>query len=170
MAAEIDEAYADRRAELGLPAPDLAMKRTVYVTVPATPDFDMLTFRFIQGSLEIPSPLLLPLREECVAGAGAGTDHPPGLDYDPFRERQGRFPVPLMWHSLLEGVRMWELQQASNSVAWNVDVMRWLYVEWPAIQASERQLHEYEADLLCDVSSGKCAPHRKPAAAGRLCR
>ncbi len=154
VAAEIDEAYADWRAELGLPAPDLAMKRTVYVTVPATPDFDMLTFRFIQGSLEIPSPLLLPLREDASPAQALEQTIRQALINDLFRERQERFPVPLMWHSLLEGVRMWELQQASNSVAWNVDVMRWLYAEWPAIQASERQLHEYEADWLCDVSSG----------------
>ena len=153
VADRIDDFYAGLREELGLPPPDGAEKLSVSVTVPDTPQFDMLSIYFMRGSLEVPSPELLPLLENATPAQALEQTIDQALIRDLFQRREVQLGVSRPWYPLVEAMRLWQLQQASHSATWYADRVRWLYTEWPAIHRDDRAPAAGEADWLCQVST-----------------
>jgi hypothetical protein len=153
VAGRIDDFYAGLREELSLPPPGPATKLSVSVTVPEAPQFDMLSLYIVRGSLAVPSPELLPLLESATPAQALEQTIYQALIRDIFQRREVQFGVNRRWYPLLEGLRLWQLQQASHSATWTTDRVRWLYTEWPAIYRGDRALAAGEADWLCQIST-----------------
>ncbi len=154
VAANIDAIYTGLREDLRLPPPDDAEKRPIVVTVPEAPQLDMLSIYFWREGLELPSPGLLPVLENATPAQALEQTIHRALIQNLFQQPEVRLRVRPPWYLLIEGTRVWQLQQASHNGIWYTDRVRWLYTEWPAIRRGDRALAAGEADWLCQVSTG----------------